>query len=81
MMLKKKLFDKGNRQAQYDVMQTLLKILDNLQKKPDDMKVRTLSKQKAAVKEKILAHDEVCEFLKLINFDFSGEEITLTAYH
>lgn len=32
------------------------------------------------MKERILAHDPVCAFLELINFDFSGDEIKLTSY-
>lgn len=44
------------------------------------MKVRTLPKTNKSVQEKILAHDDACAFLRIINFDFSGEQINLKIY-
>ena len=44
------------------------------------MKVRTLPKTNKSVQEKILAHDDACAFLRLVNFDFSGEQINLKLY-
>ena len=76
-MLKKNLYDKGNQQGHKDTVKTLFKVLENLQLKPNDMKVRSLPKTNKSVQEKILSHDEACAFLRLVGFDFSGDQITL----
>jgi hypothetical protein len=55
-------------------------VLENLQLKPDDVKVRSLPKTNKSVQEKILAHDDACAFLQLAGFDFSGEQISLKAH-
>ena len=73
MMLKNKLYDQGNKSAHQDSVKTLFKILENLQLKPNEMKVRSLPKTNKSVQDKILAHDDACAFLQLINFDFSGD--------
>lgn len=78
--LKSKVYDKGNKQAHQDTVKTLFKVLENLQLKPTDMKVRSLPKTNKSVQEKILSHDDACAFLQLINFDFTGEQINLTSY-
>lgn len=54
--------------------------MENLQLKPTDMKVRSLPKANKSVQEKILAHDDACAFLQLVNFEFSGEQISLRSY-
>lgn len=47
--LKAKLYDQGNKQAHQDCVKTLFKILENLQLKPTDMKVRSLPKTNKSV--------------------------------
>lgn len=49
MMLKSKVYDKGNKQAHQDSVKTLFKVLENLQLKPNDMKVRSLPKTNKSV--------------------------------
>lgn len=71
--LKTKLYDQGNKQGHQDTVKTLFKVLENLNLKPTDMKVRSLPKTNKSVQDKILAHDDACAFLQLVNFDFSGE--------
>ena len=73
--MKSKLYDKGNKQGHQDSVKTLFKILENLQLKPTEMKVRSLPKPNKAIQEKILAHDDACAFLRMIGFDFSGETV------
>ena len=71
--LKGKLYDQGFKAAHQESVKTLFKVLENLQLKPTDMKVRTLPKTNKAVQEKILAHDDACAFLQLVSFDFGGD--------
>lgn len=49
MMLKSKVYDKGNKQGHQDSVKTLFKVLENLQVKPNDMKVRSLPKTNKSV--------------------------------
>lgn len=50
IMLKKNIYDKGYREKHISVVKTLLKILENLQSKPDDMTVRYLPKTNKSIK-------------------------------
>ena len=56
-------------------------MLENLQKKPYDIKVRSLPKSNKAVKDKILAYDDACAFLQLVDFDTYVDPINLVNYH
>lgn len=64
------------------VVSTLFKVISNILTSPFEPKFRKLPKGAASVREKILAHPNATNFLKLAGFKFDqpGDHIVMVAY-
>ena len=65
-----------------EIVTLLVKVIQNLVDKPEDLTVRYLNKSGKAVNEKIMPYMSVCQFMTIMGFDFekSPTHITLPNY-